>query len=343
MHRKALVKAMNYLDQALALDPTDRAVREMYSLACIRAAHNYARKDRADKFRTLLPAVIAVSDANSDHFNLGRAYLYARWAAFEQLAGNEAEADRIWRQALAHPPAGEFKVHLFYWIVAQYYGVPERHPQRILAAVRKHLKGAADPITAVALADTLLYAQDLPEPATGLYAETDRFERYMLRAAGMEMTRAQAKSILAYALSDECDHPEIAERCVDNMLQRHPEDAFFRYHRFLAQFTSTGGLQDLSGQIRELETISQLAREQKEARVAVAVQKMRNELEAIKDHEMMDDPEMDLPDDFGDDLDEQALEAMEDPFDVLKRSARKNKKKPKKKPKPKGPEQLELF
>lgn len=339
MNRKALVKAMNYLDQALALDPTDRAVREMYSVACIRAAHNYALKDRADKFRALLPNVIAVADANADHFNLGRAYLYARWAAFEQLAGNDTEADRIWRQALAEQPAGEFKVHVFYWIVAQYYGVPDRHRQRSLAAVRKALKGAADPITAAALADTLLYAQDLPEPVMGLWAETDRFERYMLRAAGMETTRAQAKSILAYALSDECDHPEIAKRCVDNMLQRHPDDAFFRYHRFLAQYSAAGSFQDLPKQIWELETILQLAREQKEARVAVAVQKMRNELEAIKNHEITDDPEMDFPDDF----DEQEVEAMTDLFDALKRSSRKNKKTPEKKPKPKGPEQLELF
>jgi tetratricopeptide (TPR) repeat protein len=343
MNRKALVKAMNYLDQALALDPTDRAVREMYSVACIRAAHNYARKDRADKFRALLPGVIAVSDANSDHFNLGRAYLYARWAAFEQLTGNDAEADRIWRQALAHKPAGEFKVHIFYWIVAQYYDVPERHPQRILAAVRKHLKGAVDPITAAALADTLLYAQELPESVSGLYAETDRFEQYMLRAAGMEMTRDQAKTILAYALSDECDYPEIAERCVDNMLQRHPEDAFFRYHRFLLQDPSVGCLQDLPEQIRELETILQLAREQKEARVAVAVQKMRNELEAVKHHEIIDDPEMDVPYDLDAEPDEQELEAMMDLFDGLKRPSRKNKKKPKKENKPKGPEQLELF
>ncbi len=120
-----------------------------------------------------------------------------------------------------------------------------------------------------------------------------------------------------------------------------PEDAFFRYHRFLAQYPPAGSFQNLSKQIRELETILQLAREQKEARVAVAVQKMRNELEAVKNHEIIDDPEMDFPDDFDEDPEE--LEAMMDLFDALKRSAPKNNKKPKKKPKPKGPEQLELF
>ncbi len=355
MNRKTLVKAMNYLGQALALDPTDRAVRETYCVACIQAALNYARKGKAEKSRALLPGVIAVSDAHSDHFNLGRTYLYARWAAFEQLNGNDAEADRIWQQALAHQVAGEFKVHFLYWIVAQYYGVPTRHRQKSLAFIHKTLKGAADLDTATALADTLCYAQNLPEPIEGLYEKIDQFEAYILRAAGMKMTRPQAKSILAYALCDDCDNPKIATRCVDNMLQRHPEDAFFRYYRFLAQYHQTGFFQNISKQIRELETILQLAREQKEAQVVVAVQKMLTELETAKKHEIMDDPVMDLPDDFdddldddlgddfGDDFDEQALEAIKDLFDTLKRSSPKNKKTPKRKPEPKGPEQLELF
>jgi hypothetical protein len=87
----------------------------------------------------------------------------------------------------------------------------------------------------------------------------------------------------------------------------------------------------------------QLAREQKEARVAVAVQKMRNELEAVKHHEIIDDPEMDVPYDLDAEPDEQELEAMMDLFDGPKRPSRKNKKTPKKENKPKGPEQLELF
>lgn len=351
MQRKALVKAMNYLDQALALDPTDRAVRESYCLACIRAAHGYAQKGKADKSRALLPGVIAVSNADSDHFNRSRAYFYARWAAFEQLNGNDAEAERIWQQALSHQQAGEFKVNFFYWVVAQYYGVPSRYLKKSWALIREILKGPTTADTAAALADTLLYAQQLPEPIGGLYAKTAQFEKYILRAAGMEMTRPQAKPILAYGLCDECDDPKIANRCVDNMLQRHPEDAFFRYHRFLARFQEADCFQDISKEIRELSTILQLARQQKEVQVAAAVQKMLHDLEELKDHEAVDDPFMDMPDDldddFDDNLDEHALEAMLDLFDSLKKSSRRNKrshdKTPKKKPKPKGPEQLELF
>jgi tetratricopeptide (TPR) repeat protein len=340
MDRKALVKAMNYLGQALALDPTDRTVRERYCLACIQTAHNYARKGKADKSGALLPRVIAVSDANSDHFNLGRAYLYARWTAFEQLTGNDAEAGRIWQQALAHQQAGEFKVRFFYWVVAQHYGVQTRYLKKSLALIQKALKGPPAADTATALADTLSYAHLFPEPIVELYSKVAQFDKYILRAAGTEIGRTQAKSIMTYALSEECDNPKIAKRCVDNMLKRHPEDAFFRYHRFLAQFQEAGYFSVIPKEIEKLKTILQLARDQKETQVAAAAQKMLKQLEQeINSCEMMDNLENDMPDTF----DEQEMELVQDFFnDLLERSTPKNKK-PKKEDEPKGTEQLELF
>ena len=339
MDRKALVKAMNYLSRALALDPTDRAVRETYSIACIRAAHNYALKRKADKSRALLPKVIAVADANSDHFNLGCAYLYARWAAFEQLLGNDTEADQIWQKATAHKQAGELKVHFFYWVIAQHYGVAAYRLKRHLAFISKTLKGVAEPDTATALSATLLYVQQLAEPIGGLYVQKSQFDQYILKATNAQMTRPQAKTIIAYGMSDECHDPKIVKQCVDTMLKHHPKDAFFRYYRFLLQDQEPGAFQSFSKQIQDLETILQLARQQKESQVIVAVQKRLNDLKKAEEQEIMDDPEMDLRDDF----DEEALEAMLDLFDSLKRSSQRKKKEPKQKPKTKGPKQLDLF
>jgi tetratricopeptide (TPR) repeat protein len=349
MQRSALVKAMNYLSQALTLDPTDRAVREAYCLACVQAAHKYARKGKVAKSRALLPAVIAVADTHSDHFNLGRAYLYARWSAFEQLGGNDDEAGRLWQQALAHQEAGDFKVHFFYWIIAQYYGMPDRYTKKRLALIRKAMKGTADPDLATALADTLLYAQLLPEPIVGLDAKTDQFEKYIFRAAGKPMSRVQAKSIMAYALSEECGHPKIAKRCVGTMLKHHPEDAYFRYHRFLAQFQEAGYFNDIAKEMENLKTILQLAREQKENQVAAAAQKMLQELEEeVKSRERMETIDWDEPEAFDEDPDEPEMETMQEVFNaLLKGSARKKKpsrKQPQeKKNEPKGPVQLELF
>jgi tetratricopeptide (TPR) repeat protein len=349
MQRKALIKAMKYLGRALALDPTDRAVRERYSLACVQAAHNYARKGKGAKSMALLPGVIAVADTHSDHFNLGRAYLYARWAAFAQLTGDDVEAGRIWQQALAHQQSGEFKVHFFYWTMAQYYGVPDRHLKESLTFIRKAMKGTADPDMAAALSETLLYAQLFPKPLVDLIVKTAQFEKYIFRAAGRQMKRQQAKSILEYALSEECEHPKIAKRCVDTMLKHYPEDAFFRYHRFLEQFQNAGYLSDIARETNKLKTILQLAREQKEDQVAAAAQKMLHELEEeVDSRERMDALDFDGPEAFDEDLDEPQMEPLLDLFnELLERASRKNKpsrsKPQEKKPTPKGPEQMELF
>jgi hypothetical protein len=343
MDRKALVKAMNYLSRALTLDSTDRAVRENYCIACIRAAHNYALKRKADKCRILLPKVIAVADVNSDHFNLGRTYLYARWAAFELLLGNDIEADQIWQKATAHKQAGELKLHFFYWVIAQHYGVSARRLKKHLAFIDKALKGVVDPATAAALAATLLYIQPLSESIGGLYAQKSQFDHYIFKASNAQMTRPQAKTIIAYAMSDECGDPIIVKQCVDTMLQHHPEDAFFRYYHFFLQDQEPGAFQSFSKQIRDLETILQLARQQKETQVIVAVQKRLNDLKKAEEQEIMDDPEMDLMDDFDEDFDEQALEVMLDLFDSLKRSSQSKKETPKQKQKNKGPKQLDFF
>jgi tetratricopeptide (TPR) repeat protein len=349
MERSALVKAMNYLSQALTLDPTDRAVREAYCLACVQAAHKYARKGKGAKCRALLPVVIAVADKHSDHFNLGRAYLYARWTAFEQLTGNDDEAGRVWQQALAHQQAGDFKVRFFYWIIAQYYGVPDRHTKKSLSVIRKAMKGTADPDMATALADTLLYAQLFPEPIAGLYAKAAQFEKYIYRASGRPMSRPQAKSIMAYALSEECDRPKIARRCVDTMLKQHPEDAFFRYHRFLEKYQKAGYFSDVPKEIEKLKGILQLAREQKENQVAAAAQKMLQELEEeVMSRERMDTLDWDGPEAFDEDPDVPELETMLDIFNELLGGASRQNKRARNKPQekknnPKGPDQLELF
>lgn len=344
MDRKALVKAMNYLSRALDLDPTDRTVRETYCVACIRAAHNYALKRKADKSRTLLPRVIAVADANSDHFNLGRAYLYARWAAFELIFGNDIEADQIWQKALDHHQVGELKIHFFYWVIAQHYGVPAHRLKKHLELICKALKDAADPDTATALADTLLYARQLSESIGGLYLQISQFNQYIFKATRAPMTRPQAKTIIAYAMRDEYDDPKIVKQCVETMLQHHPEDAFFRYYHFLLQDQEPGAFQSFSKQIRDLEAILQLARQQKETQVIVAVQKRLNDLKKAEDQGIMDDSEMDLMDDFEEEFGEDALEAMEailDLFDSLKKPSQDKKRTPKQKTK--GPKQLDLF
>jgi tetratricopeptide (TPR) repeat protein len=347
LERKALLKAMGYLEQALALDPMDKMVRENFILACITAARNYASKRQAVKSRELLPRVIDASDAHSDDFNRGRAYLYLRWAAFEQLNGDSARAEAMWAQAKAQRPGGETKLHYFYWILARHYGVPSRSIKTSEELVRKSLKAPVDVATAVDFADTLLYVRRLPESHLLLAGEIYPIYRYIARAVKLEMTRPQARSIMTYALSDCCESPEIAVACADKMLQCNPGDAYFRYYRYLAR-QEDGRALTSKKELDELKTILQLAREQQENTVAIQVQKRLKELEAADPFAPGNSP-------FGDMLDEDELDEDELPDELIKalmngfRPPRRSSSTPrrsksgKKKSSPPGPQQLDLF
>lgn len=97
--RKAFVKAMRYLDRALALDPMDKDLRESFIVTCIRAARQYSVKANPKKARALLLRALEWADTDSDHFNRGQACIYVRWAAMAQIYGDEADA----RQRSANP------------------------------------------------------------------------------------------------------------------------------------------------------------------------------------------------------------------------------------------------
>jgi len=342
--RKAYVKAMNYLERTLALDPMDKVVREQFILTCIVAALQYVRKSNPEKARALLPRALEWSDAHSDDFNRGRAYLYARWTAMAHLLNDQADAAQLWDQATAHRQGSELKLHFFYWVVAGSYGVARPLSKESEAFVEKTLKGAFSADTALDCILTLQYANLLPGWISGLRRKKDRLERYLTRGATAEMTRQQAGTVVSFALSEECSRPDIAEAYIRRVLKQNSDDALFRYYRYLARAQASPGYGHIDDDMQELETILRLAREQQEATVTLALQKLLREINA-----------MPPPDGFGgepffdidDDLEEESMEAEDDIFSAFFRPPPK-KQKPKKKSHkgkstPRGPQQLNLF
>jgi hypothetical protein len=127
------------------------------------------------------------------------------------------------------------------------------------------------------------------------------------------------------------------------VLKQNPDDALFRYYRYLARLQSATEYSDIDDDVQELETILRLAREQKEATVALAVQKLLREIDA-----------MHPPDGFGgnpffdfdDDLEEEDMEAVDDIFSAVFGQPPQKQKPPKKhkeKSGTQGPQQLNLF
>jgi tetratricopeptide (TPR) repeat protein len=341
--RKAYVKAMNYLERTLALDPMDKVVREQFILTCIVAALQYVRKGNPEKARALLPRALEWSDTHSDDFNRGRAYLYARWTAMAHLLNDQADAAQLWDQATAHRQGSELKLHFFYWVVAGSYGVARPLSKESEAFVEKTLKGAFSADTALDCILTLQYANLLPGWISGLRRKKDRVERYLTRGATAEMTRQQAGTVVSFALSEECSRPDIAGAYIRHVLKQNSDDALFRYYRYLARTQASPGYGHIDDDMHELETILRLAREQQEATVTLAVQKLLREIDA-----------MPPPGGFGgnpffdidDDLEEEDMEAIDDIFSAFFGQPPEKQKPPKKhkgKSGTQGPQQLNLF
>jgi tetratricopeptide (TPR) repeat protein len=342
--RKAFVKAMKYLERALALDPMDKVVREQFILTCIVAALQYVRKNNPEKAQALLPRALEWSDAHSDDFNRGRAYLYARWTAMAHLLNDGAGAAQLWGQATAHRQGSELKLHFFYWVVAGSYGVARPLTKKSEAFVEKTLKGAFSADTALDCILTLQYANLLPGRISGLRHKKDRVERYLTRGATAEMTRQQAGTVVSFALSEECNRPDIADAYIRRVLKQNPDDALFRYYRYLARAQVSPGYGHIDDDMQELETILRLAREQQEATVTLALQKLLREIDAMPPlGGFGEEPFFDIDDD----LEEEGMPAEDDIFSAFFGQPPK-KQKPKKKIHkeksiPRGPQQLNLF
>lgn len=346
--RNAFIKAMKYLERALALDPTDRKLREEFIIAAITAARRYVKKNNADKARKLLPQVLEKADLQSDDFNLGRAYLYARWAAIERLLKDDGRAETLWEKTIAEHQGSELKLHLFFWVVAGAYGVNGRRLAESKAKFKKALKGRFNAQTAVDCIQTVMYTSRLADDGGTRSAAMDLIERYLAGGVKKEMTRAQAEIIVSALMSDEFDRPDIAKKYVDEWLKRNRDDANFRYMRLLIE-TQSSPLRMISDSTRkELETILQLAREQREPKVVAEAQKMLRALERMPSpEELLDNPFIDLDEDFDDDFedddqeeywDERRLPVEPQPEMPAARKTDKNEK-----PKSKGYEQLDLF
>jgi len=342
--RKAFVKAMNYLERALSLDPMDKVVREQFISTCIVAALQYVRKNNPKKARALLPRALEWSDAHSDDFNRGRAYLYARWTAMAHLLNDEADAQQLWAQAADHRQGSELKLHFFLWVVADSYGVAPPLSKGSAAFVKKALKTAFSADTALDCIRTLQYATLLPGSVKGLQRKAVLVERYLARGATAEITRQQAGVVVSYTLSEECNRPDIAEAYVRRMLKQNPDDALFRYYRYLVRSQVTAWYSEIDDEGQELNTILRLAREQKDATVTLAVQKLLREFDAMPPSGGFGgNPFFEIDDDF----EEEGMEAEDDDFLPFFTSPpakpAPKKKSPKKKSGPRGPQQLNLF
>lgn len=368
IERKALIKGMKYLERALELDPIDKKLRESFIIGCINAAQRYAEKPQMDRCRGLLSKALEKGSPESNDFNRGHPYLYARWSNLELLNGNVKRAETLMTKALSLI-INECRLIYFNWLIGRVYQVPPQHLRAARDRMEMEFSGDADTQKAVLFVETISYFFNFHR-LDWLDDELYRVDIYALDAAKKGFSRGQAKTIIDYALSEPVDNEELAEIVIKKTLRRNPEDPLFLFYRYEMKVEGRSAPPGMK-ELEELQRILSLAEKERDQELVLKIRHAIEEIErsqALSEHEHpfdagpffdddFDDDEFDEDDDEfeGHDFDDGSLgEAfdsfldtlMNDPEKILSRLGQKARKGAKKKKKPRGlkeDKQLNLF
>ncbi len=304
LERNALIKGLKYLEQALNLDPLDSTLRTYFIIACIKAGLRYAQKGAMEKCRDLLAIALERAQGQSEDFNRGQAYLFARWATFEWLAGNEKEGAKLKLQAL-DLCGSKLKLHCFLWVMGHIYGVPDRYLKEhgsILDDIYSR-QPASGP--AAELVETFSYIRQIPSKHSWIKREMVRLNRYLQEILEKGVSREVAAKVIEYGLEGTRDDQGVARKYIAKMLKLHPDDAKMRMFRYLSRQQWGLDYQNPAGNLEELRIILGLAEKQGErdfaSRVRQAIRKAENALSLMESFGMPTEEEWFDDDDEEDD------------------------------------------
>ena len=277
IERKAFQKGLKYLTRAVELDPLDNKLREIFILGSIKTALNHAKKMQVDRFRKMLPTVLAGGLDNSDDFNRGHACLYARWANFELLNNNPEEAETLMSRAYNSTSSG-LRLSYFNSLIARVYGVDNKYLKKIEKDAQKAFSGKALPEKAVMFADIILYCWEFP-CLPWLKKEVRRVNAYAMNAAKNNCTREQALFIINFAMNQDNENPKLAEKYIEKMLKKNPGDPLFLFYRYEMRPHDFFSGPPTSHDLEELRNILSLAEKENDAEL---VNKIRNKLNHLE-------------------------------------------------------------
>jgi tetratricopeptide (TPR) repeat protein len=280
IERNALIKGMKYLERALELDPLDGKLREGSIIARIKAALRHAQNGRIQNCRDLLPGALEKASGRSADLTCGRPYLYARWAAFELLCNQEAEARRLMDRGLGLDGQG-LKFRYFSLLIARVYGVAERFLLEMEKPFRDEFSAPEDPAKALIFVETLDYFKTFPN-LDWLCNERQRLNGYVSKAAKRPFSRDQARVIVEYALFGTGVERKPAMKYIDKILKQNPDDPLFLFYRFaLSKAEGLSFRHSPRHDLEELRRILLLAKKDGNTDLVGRIRKAMEELEKL--------------------------------------------------------------
>jgi len=230
INRKAFIKGLSYLEKAFRLDALDPLLKEHLCLSYVRAARSFAKKLEPRKYRDFLEKAIGVETARPDSFNTGRAWLLARWAAIESLAGFAEEGRQRLKEAL-QSETSPARLFYFSYLTGIVYGVPDVHDPSLETRIREIFK-SPDAATAASLVGVFQYSEQIDSEGFRLIREQNRLISYVKKAATGNCTAEDAETIIRYGFHQSGDGLKLRKLYIQKILKENPENPLFLYFQF---------------------------------------------------------------------------------------------------------------
>ncbi|MCP5004860.1 MAG: hypothetical protein GY941_13095 [Planctomycetes bacterium] len=301
--RKAFVKGIKYLERARMLDPLDRTIKSHLAHAYLCSARNYYKKKQFEKGRETYRKALDNGSAGSIDFNLGHAYIYARWAASEYKCDNESTGEEKLKLSV-DGAANHLPVLYFAQLCFQESEVPDVYLKNLKELIDKEWKKPPAPATAVVLLKTYACAA-LSSQSWWLYREKERVVKYAIKAASKPCSREDALAMVQFDIIEEGE-TRLGETYIKKMLKEDRDDPGFLYLRHRLKIMQGSHFPGNSG-LNELNRILRIAEKRNDMELTRKLGKEIEEFESmLKMHDilslqpppeildMLDDDELDM-------------------------------------------------
>lgn len=216
LDRHAYRKALGFFQQAQAVEPFNRKVRDSVASCFLKSARRRQEQGKLELARQDYRQAEAVYPAGECP-----PYTYAKWAAMECRLSNSALADELVEQAFA---AGHSRVAVCFNLVVEMdrAGVPAPVRQRFDDLLATAWQGAPTAAAAVEMA-RLMLALDDQEVEVGCWDDLARgLERYIERASsGVDFSEGQLGQVCAFLAQEGAW--KTLERLATQGLKRFPD------------------------------------------------------------------------------------------------------------------------
>ncbi|MEI6125511.1 MAG: hypothetical protein WCQ99_03055 [Pseudomonadota bacterium] len=277
--RKAYSKSLECLRKAVALDPLDRAVKQLLCVACIKASLHYAEKRTPLRYRELMAEAMLLGEPEGNDFSTGHRYLKVRLAIFELLNGCEEKGMPLLEETL-RCNAQQFGFVYFSYLIGKKYRLPQQQLKMLEKLACDEMRDP-DPGRTVALIAALTYIKAIDSSTAWLPAEYKRIKDYAFAASKKQCPADAAAKIVEWAFSLGYEGRTLREKYIQQALQRDAKDPQFLYFKYREKMYA-GSRQPLPRKkdITTLQEILTLARKRNDRRLIAIVDK---ELKTMED------------------------------------------------------------